>query len=166
MRKPISREREESSAYEADFYAWTQSAADGLRRGQLSDADARHVAEEVADMGKRDRRELRSRMTVLIMHLMKWAVQPKLRNKSTWKATIMEQRDQINDLLADSPSLRVHLIQELPHLYSRAASRAADETGLSLPLFMPASAFTGRVAHIDHLLAESWYPETRDDLFN
>jgi len=117
-------------------------------------------------MGKRDRRELRSRMTVLIMHLMKWAAQPKLRSKSTWRSTINEQRDQINELLADSPSLRVSLIQELPRLYSRAAYRAADETGLNLAVFLRDSAATGKVAHIDHLLADSWCPETIDDLFD
>jgi hypothetical protein len=73
----------------------------------LSAADVEHVAEEVADMGKRDRRELRSRMTVLIGHLMKWAAQPKLRDESPRGSTIIEQRDQIDDLLADSPRLRV-----------------------------------------------------------
>jgi hypothetical protein len=166
MKKSITGEREDTALYDWDFYAWTQSAAEDLRQGQLSEEDAQHVAEEVADMGKRDRRELRSRMTVLIMHLMKWAAQPKLRNKSTWKATIIEQRDQINDLLADSPSLRVPLIQDLPHLYSRAALRAADETGLNLTVFMRPAAFTGKVAHIDHLLADLWCPETIDDLFN
>jgi hypothetical protein len=87
MKKSITGEREDTALYDWDFYAWTQSAAEDLRQGQLSEEDAQHVAEEVADMGKRDRRELRSRMTVLIMHLMKWAAQPKLRNKSTWKAT-------------------------------------------------------------------------------
>jgi hypothetical protein len=166
MKRSITREREESALYDSDFYAWTQSAAEGLRQGQLSESDVERVAEEVADMGKRDRRELRSRMTVLIMHLMKWAAQPKLRSKSTWRSTINEQRDQINELLADSPSLRVSLNQELPRLYSRAAYRAADETGLNLAAFMRDSAATGEVAHIDHLLADSWCPETIDDLFD
>lgn len=166
MKKSIAREGQESSLYDGDFYSWTQSAAEGLRRGQLSETDVKHLAEEVADMGKRDRRELRSRMTVLIVHLMKWAVQPKLRDKSTWRGTILEQRDQIDDLLADSPSLRVRLIQELPILYSRAARRAADETGLDLTAFLRASAVTGNVAHIDRLLADLWRPETIDDLFN
>ena len=166
MKRSITREREESALYDADFYAWTQSAAEGLRQGRLPEADVEHVAEEVADMGKRDRREIRFRMTVLIMHLMKWAAQPKLRSKSTWRSTINEQRDQIDDLLADSPSLRVSLIQELPRLYSRAACRAADETGLNLAVFMRGSAATGKVAHLDHLLADSWCPETIDDLFD
>jgi len=46
--------------YEADFFAWTRAQADLLRRGQLDRLDLAHLAQEIEDMGKRDRRELRS----------------------------------------------------------------------------------------------------------
>jgi Domain of unknown function DUF29 len=166
MKKTSVPEAVEESLYDSDFFTWTQRIAESVRSGHLSDEDREHVAEEIADMGKRDRRELRSRMTVLLMHLMKWAAQPKLRDKSTWKATIVEQRHQINDLLADSPSLRVHLIEELPILYSRAAFLAADETKMSPTEFMRPYAFVGNVAHIDRLLSDLWVPGQMDDLFN
>jgi len=129
MKKTIARHEVSDSLYDSDFYAWTRKVSEALRNSSLSNEDVENVAEEIADMGKRGRRELRSRMTVLVMYLMKWAAQPKKRKGSTWHATVHEQRDQLSDLLEDSPSLRVSLIAELPVIYARAAQRAADETG-------------------------------------
>ena len=165
MKKTSVPEAVEESLYDSDFFTWTRRVAESIRSGRLSDEDREHVAEEIADMGKRDRRELRSRMIVLVMHLMKWSVQRNRRSKSTWRSTIDEQRDQINSLLADSPSLRVSLVRELPILYSKACFRAADETGINPTEFIRPSAFEGKVAHIDRLLDESWYPEKVDDLY-
>ncbi|MCC6390834.1 MAG: DUF29 family protein [Bryobacterales bacterium] len=34
------------------------------------------IAEELEDMGKRERRALRSRLSVLLAHLLKWQAQP------------------------------------------------------------------------------------------
>jgi hypothetical protein len=79
-------------SYEADFYQWTQSTAEMIRQGRMSEVDWQHVAEEIADIGQRDHREVRSRLIVLIMHLLKWQFQPELRDRSTWRLTIVEQR--------------------------------------------------------------------------
>lgn len=165
MKKAITQQGADTPLYDSDFFAWTQRVASDIRNSRLSPEDAEYVAEEIADMGKRDQRELRSRMTVLVMHLMKWAVQRKKRSGS-WKGTIREQRDQLNDLLSDSPSLRVRLVQELPIIYSRSAFRAAEETDLLPSEFMRAEAFRGMVAHIDKLLSTDWLPNDVDDLFN
>ena len=164
MKRAIAREEVEESLYDSDFYEWTKRVSGAIRDSGLSDADAEHVAEEIADIGKRDRRELRSRMTVLVMHLMKWAAQPEKRVGSTWKATIQQQRNQVADLLEDSPSLRVILVNELPVVYGRAARLAADETGVQfLSSVKPPG---GRAAQADRLLSDTWFPETIADLFN
>jgi hypothetical protein len=165
MKKPAGRQEVEASLYDSDFYEWTQTVAENLRQRPLAQTDLEHVAGEIADMGKRDRREIRSRMIVLVMHLMKWAAQPKLRGKSTLKSTINEQRDQAEAMLEDSPSLRVDLIREIPHIYSKAAARAADETGLPFSTFSRADSLLGKVAHLDRLLSGTFLPEKMDDLF-
>jgi hypothetical protein len=165
MKKLATRQEVEVSLYDSDFYEWTQTVAENLRHFPLPKADLEHVAEEIADMGKRDRREIRSRMTVLVMHLMKWAAQPKLRGKSTWLSTINEQRAQVEANLEDSPSLRVDLIRELPHIYSKAAARAAIETRLPSSTFSGVDSHPGKVAHLDRLLSGSFLPEKMDDLF-
>jgi hypothetical protein len=49
-----------SNLYDEDFFEWTRRNAELLRAGQLQQADIEHIAEEIEDMGKRDRRELNS----------------------------------------------------------------------------------------------------------
>jgi len=163
--KPVADTEVESSLYDSDFFEWTQYVGEALRQGHLSQADLEHVAEEIVDMGKRDRREVYSRMTVLLMHLMKWATQPERREGATWDATITEQREQLFLILRDSPSLRVHLIREMPAIYSRAAEKASEETRLPVNTFTPPDALQGRGPQIDQLLSFDWYPEKMDDLF-
>jgi len=119
------------SSYDADFFEWTQQTAELIRQRRLNEADLEHVAEEIADMGKRDRREVRSRMVVLMAHLLKWQLQPTLRGTSSWKATIIEQRAQLALVLADSPSLRRIPENEIEAIYESAVERAVAETRLA-----------------------------------
>ncbi|NEO26601.1 MAG: DUF29 domain-containing protein, partial [Kamptonema sp. SIO4C4] len=57
--------------YDLDFYAWIAKNVELLRSGNLAEIDAEHIAEELESVGKRDLRELRSRLQVLVMHLLK-----------------------------------------------------------------------------------------------
>ena len=115
--------------YDADFYAWTVEQARLLRAGELSAIDAANIAEEIESMGRSDRRELESRLTVLLTHLLKWQMQPDQRSRS-WSATMREQRRQIEKLLRESPSLRPFVANVLAQAYGDACEDAADETGL------------------------------------
>jgi hypothetical protein len=126
-----SRRRERQGAlYEEDFFQWTQCTARLLREGKFREIDAESVAEEIEDMGKRERREMGSRMRVLLMHLLKWQLQPELRT-SSWRFTIQEQRRELRALLEDSPSLERLSIEVLSARYSEAVEDASEETGLS-----------------------------------
>ena len=77
--------------YDRDFYEWTVRNAELLRSGRATEADLEHIAEEIEDMGKREQRELYSRLKVLIAHLLKWQVQPDRRG-SSWESAILVQR--------------------------------------------------------------------------
>ena len=68
-----------ATLYDTDFYAWTNEQAALLRAGRWSEADVENIAEEIESMGRSERRELVSRLTVLLMHLLKWRFQPTLR---------------------------------------------------------------------------------------
>src|SRR5579872_5517180 len=91
--------------YEKDFYAWAVHNARLLRAGKLSEIDVENIAEEIESMGKSEKRELISRLAILLSHLLKWKCQPERRSRS-WKLTIKEQRFELIDLLAESPSLK------------------------------------------------------------
>lgn len=130
-----------AAAYDEDFFAWTEEQARLLRSGQFSDLDIENIAEELESMGRSDRREIETRLTVLLAHLLKWQVQVGFRSRS-WSATIREQRERIADLLAELPSLQSCVTSMRPALYQRAIRSAADETGLSEHSFPAERPFT------------------------
>jgi len=139
--------------YEEDFFAWTIEQARLLRAGNLSAIDAANIAEEIESMGRRDRRELGSRLLVLVMHLLKWSKQPGLRSRS-WSATIREQRRQIEQILDESPSLRPFINQALVEVYDGARESAIAETGLGDANFPAVCPFA-----LDEILSRSFLPE-------
>ena len=75
-----------------------------MRTGKLAEADIEHIAEEVDSMGRTEKRELISCLTVLLLHLLKWRYPPSRRGQSS-QASIANQRDDIADHLDDNPSL-------------------------------------------------------------
>jgi len=121
--------------YDTDILTWSERQAELLRRRAANELDWDNIAEEIADLGASQKRELRSRLEVLCLHLLKWAHQPEYRSGS-WRGSIIEQRDRLEDLLQDSPSLRPLAVEALTVAYERGRRRAATETTL---LHLPAT---------------------------
>lgn len=118
-----------TTLYETDFYAWTQRQAALLRAEEFSEVDWNNLIEEIETFGRSDKRELSSRLEVLLMHLLEWQFQARKRGKS-WRATIAEQRRRLRGLLAESPSLRAQLDEFVTNTYPDAVQAAVIETGL------------------------------------
>lgn len=138
--------------YDRDFFQWATVNADLLRAGRFAEADIDHIAEEVEDMGKSQRRALESRLEVLLAHLLKWQFQPGGRN-SSWRATIRLQRSKIHKLLREMPSLHKIAPQELPEAYENAVLLAASETDLPEASFPAACPFA-----LDLILDPEFFP--------
>ena len=123
-----------SDLYDQDFYAWACEQAGLLREGRLSGADIAHIAEEIEGLGRNEKRELRSRLGVLFLHLLKWQYPPGRRGRS-WELSIANARDELAELLADSPSLRAALPDAAASAYRRARLHAEQQTGLPAETF-------------------------------
>jgi Domain of unknown function DUF29 len=91
----------ETSLYQQDFYGWTQWQTQALAQKQLSELDWQNLQEEVQALGRQEYRELVSRLSVLLGHLLKWQYQPERRSRS-WFLTIREQRRAINRALRET----------------------------------------------------------------
>lgn len=142
-----------NSLYETDFYAWTHQQAALLREEALEQLDLPNLIEEIEAMGRRDRRELISRLTVLITHLLKWHFQAARRSPS-WRNTMRTQRREIDLLLEDSPSLRRLLPECVEGAYPHARADAIAETRLAAPRFPPTCPYT-----LEQLLDGVFLPE-------
>ncbi len=141
-----------ANLYETDFYAWANEQAALLRAGKLAAADIEHIAEEIESMGRSEKRELVSRLEVLLLHLLKWRFQPTRRGAS-WEASIANSRDALAELLDDNPSLRSQIPAAIGTAYRRARRDAAAETGLSADAF-PAECPWG----VDQIMDEGFWP--------
>jgi Domain of unknown function DUF29 len=140
-----------SVRYEGDFAAWAQAQAEALRAGRLDALDLEHLAEEIADLSKREQDAIESHLETLVMHLLKWRHQPDRRTRS-WEATIKVARRNVAKLLRRSPSLRRDLPTALDEIYPNARIRAGAATGLAEDAFPDACPFT-----LDHVTGD-WMP--------
>lgn len=126
--------------YDQDYCLWLEETAKLLRTRQLNSLDFEHLIEEIEEMGKEKRREVKNRLIVLLMHLLKYQYQPQKRS-SSWVSTIWEQHYQIESLLEDSPSLKPYYLEIFADCYSKALRAAITETNLPKSAFPIESPF-------------------------
>lgn len=114
---------------DADYHAWLLEQAEALRNQRHDKVDWQNLAEELDSTARAERRELRSRLTTLLAHLLKWRYQAKKRSRS-WEGTIDEQRLELEDLLDEEPSLSSYLPAAVDRAYRLARAAAGRQMGL------------------------------------
>ncbi len=143
----LKRTTDYAELYEQDETAWLEEMARLVEARRWDAIDVAHLSEYLTDMAKRDRREVVSRLQVLLTHMLKWEHQSAHRT-SSWVATIRTQRYDLIDLL-DSGTLRRHADEALAKAYERAVAVAVDETGLPAKTFPAECPWT-----VEQILAE------------
>ncbi|NVD98458.1 DUF29 domain-containing protein [Massilia sp. BJB1822] len=138
--------------YEEDFALWLDAQAALLRNGQFAQLDIENLIEELNGMSRHERHALKSRLEVLIQHLLKCQFQPE-RKTPSWTSTIIEQRARIHTILEDSPSLLPQIAQFANKAYAIAVRKAATETGLPSVVFPAALPYVA-----EQLLDEDFLP--------
>ena len=66
---PITRPGNAVS-YEEDFVAWLEDQARRARHGKAGELDLENIAEELEGRARSDRRKIRNRLIVLLIHLL------------------------------------------------------------------------------------------------
>ena len=140
-------------SYEKDFYSWTQEQAELLKNGRFSELDIDNLIEEVESMGRSEKRELKSRLTILLLHLLKWKYQEVRRGRS-WQLSIDEQRIQFEQTLNENSGLKPALDQIIKDAYKLAVIRAARETKISKAVFPERCPWT-----LAQFLEDGFYPD-------
>jgi hypothetical protein len=142
-----------NSLYEQDFHAWTVQQSKLLRSRKLDRADLDNIAEEIESMGRSEKRELLSRLTVLLLHLLKWRFQSAFRGNS-WRLTIKAQRRGLRRHLRENPSLKSQLDVAMADAYGDALIEAERETGLAAETFPDTSPFS-----FDQAIDDDFWPD-------
>jgi len=123
--------RATAARYDKDVLLWSQEQARLLRAGRFAELDIEHLADEIEDVGKSEKRELANRMAVLLARLLKWSRQQENRTNSR-RATISHQRKRITLALKETPSLKTVMRDRdwQEGVWLDAVAQASKETGL------------------------------------
>ena len=130
-----------AATYESDVHQWAIEQAAHLRAGRFESLDLENIAAEIDSVGRSEKREIESRLEVLLVHLLNWQFQPEKR-KGGWLATINEQRRRLARVLAENPSLYNYPAQELLGAYKVARAKTEKETDLAFETFPETCPFT------------------------
>lgn len=155
MQNPITFNTNKT-LYEQDFYQWIQNTAIFLKEKQFDQVDWENVIEEIESMGRSEKKEVQSRLIILIEHLLKlqyWEAE-KAYNERGWRITVIEQRRQIISNLKDSPSLKPILDKIFLECYQDAKNDTIKKYKLSSNLFPTEPPFT-----LEDVLNPDYLPE-------
>ncbi|MBW4484696.1 MAG: DUF29 domain-containing protein [Tildeniella torsiva UHER 1998/13D] len=144
MQSPTTSEQK-PSLYDQDFYYWIQQTVHALKHRELEQVDWENLIEEIDSMGRSAKKELKSRLLVILEHLLKlmfWESE-KAQNSRGWRNTLIEQRSELELLLDDSPSLRPMVQEIFAEFYAKARTQVLQKSDLPssvIPTLPPFSA--------------------------
>jgi len=110
----------QDTLYEQDFVAWLDDTAMKLKQRQFEDINIDSLIEEIEGLARQDRRELENCLKVLLTHLLKRLYVGAVNDYRGWELTIREQRQQIQSLLKQSPSLQNYLLKMFSEIWQSA----------------------------------------------
>jgi hypothetical protein len=112
--------------YERDFYAWLQEQAQLLKDRQFDALDLDNLVEEVEGLARQERHLMHHRLETLLTHLVAWWGNIPERSRR-WAGAIRQQRYELQDILADSPSLAAAAPEDLAEAWAWVRQESARE---------------------------------------
>ena len=137
--------------YDKDYYLWLEETVGLLRERRLTELDVNNLIEEIEDMGRSEKKAVKSNLKILLCHLLKYKYQPE-KCSNSWLSTIFEHRDRLEEDFTDSPSLKRYFEEVFEPCYQKARKQASIETGFPLETFPLNCPFTPeQVLDMDYL---------------
>nr|WP_278003633.1 DUF29 domain-containing protein [Nodosilinea sp. TSF1-S3] len=113
--------------YDRDLALWYADTLTKLKAGELHGLDIDHLIEEIESLADWDRRELKNRLKVLLAHLLKRMCVSAPEYYRGWENTIDEQREQLQDILDQSPSLETYFESVFDEVWQRALKQVRND---------------------------------------
>jgi Domain of unknown function DUF29 len=130
-----------TSLYDQDFAKWVKRQVELLRARRAAALDVPNLTLELEGLTKRDERALGAQLKRIMAHMLKQQVQPQRASRS-WIDSIENGREEIADILEQSPSLRRTLPGLMTKNYPRAVAQASRDTRLPIDSFPLQPPFT------------------------
>ncbi|SKB15503.1 Similar to tr/P74065/P74065 [Planktothrix sp. PCC 11201] len=123
--------------YDIDFALWITETVNQLKSRNIENLDWDNLIEEIESLGKRDKRELESRLTTLFEHALKRCYVSLPDCFRGWEVTIYRTQQDIKKQLRDSPSLRNYLQEIYLDCYQEALENMRIEYDAVFPDICP-----------------------------
>jgi Domain of unknown function DUF29 len=147
-------------SYDADLVLWAEDQARALREAAKTRVnlpiDWLNVAEEIEALGKSQSRELANRVATILLHLMKLQTSSAKDPRAGWRDTVAEQRDELERLIADAPSLRPTVPRVIANEVIRARRRVVAELAARGEA---ARTDLRNVTYSDEQVLGDWFPD-------
>ena len=146
-----------NTSYETDYTAWAESTVALLRQRRFEEIDLEALIEEVDGLAKSDPKAIRSQLRRLLLHLLKWKYSSTLDRERAgrgWSESIVNARNEIDDIIGYSPSLRTYPSEVLDAAYQKARKQAAVALAIELGNLPEACPWS-----IEKIFEEGWLPE-------
>ena len=154
---------EVTNLYDRDFAAWSRQQAEALKaaagNGSNQVIDWHNLAEEIEDLGKSVRRELQSQIRRIVRHLLKLEHSPAREPRRGWEESIVDARAEIEDLLAESPSLRSWLDRDLERQMQRGIDLALRDLGRRHEIDAATKAALRTTSYTEPQILGEWFPD-------
>jgi hypothetical protein len=125
--------------YNQDFNLWLEQTAIAIKNQDVANMDWEGLLETIEDMGASEKRALRSYVKRLIEHILKlkyWESERQY-NQKHWEKEIVNFREEIKDILKDSPSLNSYLEENYQDWFRKSVKAIAKEFDLPNDIFEP-----------------------------
>lgn len=144
-----------TTLYDTDYNLWIEETVQKLQAKDFETIDLENLIEEVSDLSRREKKRLKNLLIKLFEHLLKLTYWESAReyNQGHWQGEIRNFRQQINDELYDSPSLKPYLQDIFVECYQKAKAIAYDRSQLPVNTF-PSSP----IGNVEQILDENWLP--------
>lgn len=124
--------------------------------------DLDNLIEELEDMGRSQKRTVKSLLIWLFEHLLKltyWNVERE-RNQGHWKGEIRTFCREVKDELKDSSSLKPYILEIFDQCYQDARTEASDAYGGKLRSQLAIDIFPLiPICSLEQILDQNWFPE-------
>ena len=115
-----TQDHAETSLYEQDILLWVDDTVAKLRARDFEHLDLEHLIEEIESLGISQRKELLSRLTRLLEHLLKRIYINLPEDYRGWELTIRNQRRELDILLDQVPSLKTRWDSNFDNAWGRS----------------------------------------------
>ena len=115
------------SLYEQDILLWVEDTIAKLKSGDFVNLDLVNLIEEVESVGISQKRQLSSRLMVLLEHLLKRMYVNSTYDNNGWERTIRTQRNHLLLLLKQVPSLKTYWSQSFEDAWEIALKTVQED---------------------------------------